>query len=311
MRFRPLVALSTVAAATLLLAGCAGGNGEASPSESTPTVATDLCAAAAPEGASAEAVTVTGEFGAMPAVEFAMPLEIDERARTIVTQGDGDAIAEGDMVSYALAIFDAETGEELDAGGYDEPLLPVPIALGSGADEYFGCAEVGSRVVMTVPGAEESPATVWVLDVLDVVPTAAWGEDQDVVEGMPVVELAEDGTPSVTIPEGDAPDEVELAVLKKGDGPVVEPGDNVMVQYMGIKWSDGSEFDSSWSRGSATSFPTTGVVDGFRMALEGQTVGSQVLVVIPPAYGYGVAGNEGHDLYEETLVFVVDVLATQ
>jgi peptidylprolyl isomerase len=50
-------------------------------------------------------------------------------------------------------------------------------------------------------------------------------------------------------------------------------------------------------------------VTGFQQALEGQTVGSQVVVVIPPEFGYG--GQEGHELAEETLVFVVDILGTQ
>ena len=83
------------------------------------------------------------------------------------------------------------------------------------------------------------------------------------------------------------------------------------MQYTGVKWSDGSVFDSSWENGAPASFQTTGVVDGFRQALEGQTVGSQVLVVIPPALGYGEGEINDDDLVGETLVFVVDILGTQ
>ena len=86
-------------------------------------------------------------------------------------------------------------------------------------------------------------------------------------------------------------------------------GDTVFVQYTGVKWSDGSVFDSSWDRGQPSAFQTTGVVAGFQQALEGQTVGSQVLVVIPPEFGYGA--QDGHDLQNETLVFVVDILGVQ
>ena len=67
----------------------------------------------------------------------------------------------------------------------------------------------------------------------------------------------------------------------------MNPGDTVLVHYTGVKWSDGTVFDSSWERGAPASFATTGVVEGFKQALEGQTVGSQVLVVIPPEFGYG------------------------
>ncbi len=126
---------------------------------------------------------------------------------------------------------------------------------------------------------------------------------------MPTVELADDGDPTITIPDGDAPTEVELETLKTGDGAVVASGDTVLVHYTGVKWSDGSVFDSSWERGVPSSFQTTGVVEGFQQALEGQTVGSQVVVVIPPEFGYGA--QEGHELQDETLVFVVDILGTQ
>lgn len=76
-------------------------------------------------------------------------------------------------------------------------------------------------------------------------------------------------------------------MLKQGDGPTVASGDFVIVQYRGVTWADGKEFDSSWKRGAPAQFQTTGVVTGFKKALEGQKVGSQVLVVIPPAEGYG------------------------
>ena len=89
----------------------------------------------------------------------------------------------------------------------------------------------------------------------------------------------------------------------------IQPGDTAFVQYTGVKWSDGSVFDSSWDRGQPAAFPTNGVVAGFQQALEGQQVGSQVLVVIPPAAGYGA--QEGSELQNETLVFVVDILGVQ
>src|SRR5690606_29434885 len=93
-----------------------------------------------------------------------------------------------------------------------------------------------------------------------------------------------------------------------GAGAVVQPGDMVVVQYTGMTWEDGEIFESSWQRGAPSQFPTSGVVTGFRMALEGQSVGSQVLVVMPPSDGYGHVA--GHRLEHNTLVFVVDILAT-
>jgi FKBP-type peptidyl-prolyl cis-trans isomerase len=83
-----------------------------------------------------------------------------------------------------------------------------------------------------------------------------------------------------------------------------------VVQYQGTNWRTGEIFDQSWGRRIPASFNTEGVVNGFKQALVGQKVGSQVVVMIPPADGYGEAGNpqagiEGTDV----LVFVIDILA--
>lgn len=309
MRIRPLAALSVAALSAVLLAGCSGADDpEASPSA---TSAAALCDARVDSGAATDAVTVEGEAGAKPtSVTFTAPLEVEGIQSDLITEGDGDEPVAGDFVNIAMTAFDADSGEEMGAIGYeDAPLLPQQISGDSGLGQIIGCASVGSRLVAAFPASDAGPATVYVIDVQDIVPAAAWGEDEKPVDGMPAVELAEDGAPTITVPEGDAPTEVELATLKKGDGPVVEQGDTVLVQYTGVKWSDGSVFDSSWERGTPTSFQTTGVVTGFQQALEGQTVGSQVVVVIPPEFGYGAA--EGHELQNETLVFVVDILGTQ
>ncbi|HWI31446.1 MAG TPA: FKBP-type peptidyl-prolyl cis-trans isomerase [Microbacterium sp.] len=311
MRIRPLAALSTVALATILLAGCSGGSGGESPAPSD-SAAGDLCAAAAPSGAASEAVTVDGEVGTASTAVFDFPLEITELQSTEVAKGEGDPVEAGDFVQYALTAFNAETGEQVGSLGYTAgEILPMQISADSPLGQIFGCAAPGSRFAAAFPGTDEAPGQVYVVDFQSIVPTAAWGEEQEPVEGMPTVELAKDGDPTITLPDGDAPTEVQLAPLKVGDGPVVASGDTVLVQYTGVKWSDGTVFDSSWESGSPASFQTTGVVPGFQQALEGATVGSQVLVVIPPAAGYGEGEINDSDLVGETLVFVIDILATQ
>ncbi|MCD2169325.1 FKBP-type peptidyl-prolyl cis-trans isomerase [Microbacterium sp. JC 701] len=82
------------------------------------------------------------------------------------------------------------------------------------------------------------------------------------------------------------------------------------MQYTGALYDGGTVFDSSWQRGEPAQFVTNQVVDGFRQALEGQTVGSQVVVVIPPASGYGDQA-QGEIPANSTLVFVVDILGVQ
>jgi len=311
VRIRPFAALSAVALSAVLLAGCAAATPEAEVSPTGPPPV-DLCDAAAPSGAASESVTVEGAVGEEAAATFESPLEITELQSTVIEEGSGDAVESGQLVAFALTAFSADTGEKLGALGYgEEPTLPAQISPDNPIGQILGCASPGARVVATFPPSDPNAGEVYVFDFLDIVPGAAWGEPQEPVEGMPTVTLDDEGAPTIEVPEGDAPTAVELETLKKGDGATVAPGDTVLVQYTGVKWSDGSTFDSSWETGTPVSFQTTGVVDGFRQALEGQTVGSQVVVVIPPAFGYGEEGSSEHELAGETLIFVVDILGTQ
>ncbi|MGZ0711258.1 FKBP-type peptidyl-prolyl cis-trans isomerase (plasmid) [Coraliomargarita sp. W4R53] len=311
MRIRPLAAVSVAAVSLMLLAGCSSNTDPVPEESASAETVTDLCDAAVSSGAATDALSVDGEVGAESTLTFDEPIEVDELQRAVVEEGSGDAIASGDYITYALSAFDAETGEALGSIGYgDDAILPQQITADNPLGQLLGCATPGTRVVAAFPAAsEDAPAELYIIDLLSVVPSAAWGEPQAPVEGMPTVELAEDGAPTITIPDADAPTDVEIEILKKGDGEVVAEGDTVLVQYTGVKWSDGSVFDSSWLNGAAASFETTGVVEGFKQALEGQTVGSQVIAVIPPEFGYG--DSEGNELQEETLVFVVDILGTQ
>ena len=171
-------------------------------------------------------------------------------------------------------------------------------------------------MAFTFPGQTAQDGTtvasqVYVLDFFDRAETQAWGEPQDAPDGFPDVQLGEDGEPTVTIPDGlEVPKETEVATLLKGDGETVTEGDTVFLQYKGVKASDGEEFDSSWSRGAPTALPAAAgsVIEGFAKAMIGQEVGSQVIAVIPKAEAYGTA--EGHELQDEDLIFVVDILGT-
>lgn len=311
MRIRPLAAVSIAALSVAVLAGCASSTDAEVESTPTTDAAGDLCSAAVASGPVSDALTVDGEVGEASTLVFDAPLEIDELQRTVVDEGSGDPVADGELVSYALTVYSADTGEEIGSFGYEDgAALPQQITADNPLGQLFGCATPGTRVVAAFPASGDgTTAEVYILDLLGTVPSAAWGESQDSVAGMPTVELDDSGAPTITIPDEEPPTDVEIAELKVGDGEVVAEGDTVMVQYTGVKWSDGTVFDSSWDRGAPTSFETTAVVEGFGQALVGQSVGSQVLVVIPPEFGYGA--SDGHELQEETIVFVVDILGTQ
>lgn len=313
MRKRPLVLLSTVAAATLFLAGCSG-NAEPESSATPDSAGSSECLLDAQPGDTSDAITVEGD-GADATISVPADAAFAGVERTVLSEGDGDEVVNGDLVSVAFQLVEASTGETVDSSARGDG-GELPVLLDQNSSSLFlaalECEPLGTKVVLALPGSvfgEGQTDKVVYAQAVEKLPEVATGTPVEPTEGMPAVELDDKGAPTVTIPDGDAPTETKVALLKQGDGATVGEGDLVVVQYLGVKWSDGSEFDSSWSREAVPSqFQTTGVVTGFRKALEGQKVGSQVVVVMPPSEGYGA--SEGHELQNESLVFVVDILAT-
>lgn len=287
-------------------------------------------------GAASDAVTVGGEFGSVPTIEFEGPLETEATQRTVLVEGEGDAATTGDTVLIEYTVLNGETGAELATTGFSgENAERFPIDTASaqlvGFSLLLDCAAPGTRLAGVIPPADGfgdqgvpelgltgSESLVFVIDVVEIVPAAAApleraeGEAQSAPDGFPTIKLAENGAPSITLPGGEPPTEFDLAVLILGDGPTVEDGQTVTVQYTGLNWNTGEIFDSSWERGTPEEFPTSGVIQGFRDALVGQTVGSQVIAIIPPDLGYGPSGGtpDGSIGPDDVIVFVVDILAT-
>ncbi|MGN6219390.1 MAG: FKBP-type peptidyl-prolyl cis-trans isomerase [Microbacterium sp.] len=305
MRVRSLFTLPVLAAVTLAFAGCTAAPQPSARVTPPPTV--DMCALAAPSGSVSAGVTVTGELGEPRAAALPAPLTITAPERTVVVDGGGEKIDGSSLIDVASTTYDAATGQEVASTGQDGTVpLPVPAA---GLAQSIGCATVGSRIVVGTPSAEGSASTIEVIDVLGIRPDVATGTAQQPVDGMPAVTL-EDGVPQIVIPNADPPEKTRVAVLKKGDGEKVAPGDRVMAQYTSVRWSDHEIIGSSWMTGAPTVFVPADVVPGLREAFDGQTVGSQVLVVIPPAAAYGTGEINPDDLVGETVVFVLDLLAT-
>lgn len=111
----------------------------------------------------------------------------------------------------------------------------------------------------------------------------------------------------------DAPPPAELVVedVAVGDGPAAADGDLLVVDYVGVRWSDGGEFDASWERGQPLEV-TLGagqVIPGWEQGLQGMQVGGRRIITIPPELAYGDRGAGGVIGPGETLVFVVDLRA--
>ncbi len=279
-----------------------------------------------PEGSTASSIQVSDD--ADPKLTLPGAVSVTESERTVLNPGDGEAINEGDTVRVAMVIANGSDGTELDRFGFADStqVQTFPVKHGSvlpGFVDALGCLNVGGEALAVLSpedtfgeegyeaiGVGPNESIVVLLKVLGKQVTRADGVDQEPVAGFPTVTLDADGAPTVTVPEGAAPAEFRLAVLKKGSGAVVADDADVLVQYSGVNWRTGQVFDSSWGRGTPTSFSLLEVVPGFTEAIAGQTIGSQVIVIVPPDMAYGPQGGVPSIGIEadDTLIFVIDIL---
>jgi peptidylprolyl isomerase len=177
------------------------------------------------------------------------------------------------------------------------PLAALALLVaGCGDDKKSGSGSTGTNSA-TTPTLTQSTTTE---------PVATTGQ-------APAVANAKDlkSKPQVAKPGGDPPTSLIKKDLVVGKGPALKKGQTATVQYLGLNWSDGSEFDSSWSRGAQPiSFPigVGQVIPGWDTGVPGMKVGGRRMLVIPPDQGYGPQGAPPDIAPNETLVFVVDLV---
>ncbi|MDQ4491380.1 FKBP-type peptidyl-prolyl cis-trans isomerase [Sinomonas sp. ASV486] len=119
--------------------------------------------------------------------------------------------------------------------------------------------------------------------------------------------------PEIDFPEGDAPTELKIVDLVKGDGREAAAGDTVSTHYVGVAWSTGEEFDSSWNRGTPLDFRVGvgQVIQGWDQGLLGMKVGGRRRLEIPSELAYGSRGAGGAIKPNEALIFVVDLVGVR
>jgi peptidylprolyl isomerase len=116
--------------------------------------------------------------------------------------------------------------------------------------------------------------------------------------------------PEIDFPEGDAPSELLVEDLTEGDGQEAGAGDTISAHYVGVAYSTGEEFDSSWGRGAPLDFRlgVGQVIRGWDDGIVGMRVGGRRKLTIPPHLAYGDRGAGAVIKPGETLIFVVDLV---
>jgi peptidylprolyl isomerase len=289
------------------------------------------CGSSAPSSPNAS-VTAKGSFGASPSITIPKQQPTSTLAVKTLIQGNGATIKKSDLIliNYTIYVWSGTTNKLLGSTYSSGPRV-LPATTLPGIQNAVTGKKVGSRVLAVIPpkqgfgssgnpqlGVTGSDTLVFVMDLIQKYSSGTVSASGVTVSSgggsLPSVSAAQGTAPKVTIPKGVTPPKTLVTkTLIKGSGPVVTKGQAVVVQYTGVNWRTGTVFDSSWRRNLPYSFKIgatpSQVIPGWDKGLVGQTVGSRVLLIIPPADAYGSAGQSQAGIKgTDTLVFVVDII---
>src|SRR5674476_400873 len=274
-----------------------------------------------------DAITVGGTVAA-PTLRFShKPLNVTTTTAKILTPGTGAELTKANAILFNYVLVNGNDGKQVEssfgkqAAGMDLSSASLLPGLGKGLTGQ----KIGSRLLLAIPpsdafGAQGNAqagfgATDTVVFLIDLVSastplTTATGVAVPPKAGLPTATVVGAQAAQVTVPKSAPPAKLVVQPLIKGAGPVVQSGQNIKVNYTGVLWN-GKKFDASADHGSSfdTQIGAGKVITGWDKGLVGQTVGSRVLLVVPPAEGYGAKGSPPLIGPKDTLVFVVDILA--
>jgi FKBP-type peptidyl-prolyl cis-trans isomerase len=174
-------------------------------------------------------------------------------------------------------------------------LLPLALLVSVLALAACGDDEDGGQTAEIPSGPSEAAPTT----TTEAAPEAPEGGDPKDLENKPRVD----------VPKGDPPEELETEDIVKGKGKAAKKGDNVTVQYVGVLYEDGTEFDSSWDRNEPFPFELGAgmVIPGWDEGVAGMKEGGRRKLIIPADKAYGAQGQPPTIPPNAALVFVVDL----
>jgi peptidylprolyl isomerase len=300
----------------LFVVGCGGGGGE-----------DDSDSGSASGSGELSGITVTGAADEKPKVEIEDGFSVDETSVEVLSEGDGAEVGEQDVVTVDYLGINAKNGEEFDSSWSREQTADFTLGPGmiAGFNKALAGQQVGDRVLAAIPpkdgyGEQGNPQAgiggedtlVFVVDIRETTASKATGEAVEPPEGMPTLETDDSETPTgFAAMQGDPPASGKSTSypLIKGEGPKVEKGQTVTMQYLGQVYGGKKPFDQSWGRAPLTLPVGEGQPIPCFDQIVGENVGSRVVLVCPPAEAFGEKGNpQGGIKPDDTVLFAVDIL---
>ncbi len=276
-------------------------------------------------------LSVTGKVGEEPKVEVSKPITAAKPTTEVIEAGDGKPVQANKKAMFDIYLAQGSDGKKL----YSSTDQGTPTQVNMTEKEFFKVIidglvgkPRGSRVaiaatVKDVWGAAGAPqlklksadTVLFVLDVLSVEPTdvldAPTGKKVTPPADAPVVKESGGKVTGIDFSKAPkkAPTKLQVIPLVEGTGPAAQAGRLVTFNYYGAVWGSKKPFDSSFERGTPTTFGVgvKGLIPAWDKVIPGLKQGSRVLIIAPPGDAYGARGQQNIPA-NSTLTFVVDVL---
>lgn len=331
---------AAVALLTLVLAACNSTSGAStSPTPTStqflPTAATSASASGSASASASptthpsitpatnlDGITVTGAMGSKPDVKIPTPWGIDKSQAKVLVQGSGPAVTSSSLIEIHYYGADGYTGNVFDESYTSGKTISYGVSgFITGFQTGVIGQKVGSRVLIGITGPDGydsqggnanigilvGDSLVFVVDIVAASLSEPAGTAVTPASGLPTVS-GDLKAPVVTIASKDTPSStLVVQPLIKGSGKAVTATSTLRADYAEYAWSTGKVVKQTYGYAPLDGTLST-AIPGWQAALVGQTVGSRVLIVVPPAQAYP-SGNPRIDVKPgETMVYVVDIL---
>jgi peptidylprolyl isomerase len=313
-RFLAIIALPLLVSLAVVGCGSSKPAATASPTAANPNAA----------------VTAAGAFGTTPVVTIPKLKAANKLVVKTLIHGTGATVSKTDFIAtnFVLYFWDG-TSSTLKLNTYTSNPAMIGGNMMPGLQTALLGQKVGSRILAVIPpaeaygtsgnpqlGATGSTTLVFVMDLIKsyaATASASGAQESSGGGSLPTVSAHPGSAPTLAIPAARPPAQLVTKTLIKGAGPKVVKGQYLVTEYTGYIWRTKKVFDSSWTSGSPFGFVMDAspeqVIPGWDAGLVGQTVGSRVMLVIPPKDAYGATGQSQAGITgTDTLVFVVDII---
>jgi peptidylprolyl isomerase len=324
-----------LSSALLLLGACGGNKGGATSSASTsvsPAASASTSGKASPSASAVKVpvstnldkITVSGDYGKAPAVTVKAPWAINKAQTKVLKASNGAQVKPGQTVEVNYYALNGRTGKKFDDSFARGQTAAIDLnQVVPGFKKGLVGQKQGSRVLVAMPGSDGYDAAggnaqigikmgdslIFVVDLVTVQLPGPEGANVPPRAGLPTV-TGKVRAPVIQVPKSTPPATLQVEPLIRGTGKKVTASDTITIDYRWVAWNDGRLLEETYSSKPATA-PLSELLPGIQAGLVNQTVGSRVLLVIPPAQGYPAGNAKPRIAPGETMVMVVDLLFAQ